>query len=164
MASTRLPFRLLALAAALAGLAACGGGVQKGAGAKPNVLVFLDGGGACWDYTTCFVAKLATVGPFGAPQLNARIRATAAGSIFDRTAPGNPYKDFTFVFVPYCTGDVHAGATTQTYPPATQAWHHNGRVNVSKAFEYLASALDAPAKVVVSGSSAGGTVAERRTP
>ena len=78
------------------------------------------------------------------------------GSIFDRAAPGNPYKDYTFVFVPYCTGDVHAGATTQTYPPATQAWHHNGRVNVSKAFEYLQGALDAPAKVVVSGASAGG--------
>ncbi len=131
-------------------------GIETGPGASPNVLVFLDGGGACWDYLTCWVANTAPRRSFGAATLDERIREARAGSVLDRDAPGNPYKDFTFVFVPYCTGDVHSGARSPTYVPATAEWHHNGRVNVSKAFEHLAIALPPPAKVVVSGSSAGG--------
>jgi hypothetical protein len=135
-------------------------GIERGTGTSPDVLVFLDGGGACWDALTCFppagIPQLAKPGPFGETELDATIRDRRPGSVLDRSAPGNPYKDFTFVFVPYCTGDVHAGATVQSYPFAPRAWHHKGRVNVSKAFEYLATAIDAPAKVVVSGASAGG--------
>jgi hypothetical protein len=130
-------------------------GIEVGPGASPNVLVFLDGGGACWDYMTCWVLRSAPGGPFGAAELEASV-AARAGSVLDRTVPGNPYADYTFVFVPYCTGDVHSGATSMTYAPASQAWRHTGRVNVSNAFQYLASALRAPPKVVVSGSSAGG--------
>jgi Pectinacetylesterase len=136
-------------------------GIERGAGASPNVLVFLDGGGACWEYLTCFglprfgVPTVAP-GPFGAEELEARIRDRRAGSVLDRAAPGNPYKDFTFVFVPYCTGDVHAGDRSQDYVGAPRRWHHKGRVNLSKAFEYLPTVLDAPSKVVVSGASAGG--------
>lgn len=131
-------------------------GIEVGPGASPNVLVFLDGGGACWDYFTCWQYRTASSGPFGAAEFETRIAAARAGGVLDRTLPGNPYADDTFVFVPTCTGDVHSGATTMTYSPSTPAWHHNGRANVSNAFAYLAAALDAPARVVVSGSSAGG--------
>jgi hypothetical protein len=135
-------------------------GIERGPGPSPNVLVFLDGGGACWDTLTCFppagIPQLATTGPFGAADLEETIRVRRPGSVLDRSAPGNPYRDFTFVFVPYCTGDVHSGATVQRYPFSPRPWHHNGRVNVSKAFEHLATALEPPAKVVVSGASAGG--------
>ncbi len=131
-------------------------GIEAGPGTTSNVLVFLDGGGACWDYATCWFFHTATSGPFGATELEARIRDARAGTVLDRSAAGNPYKDFTMVFVPYCTGDVHSGATSPTYPGAPGPYHHNGRVNVSKAFEYLATAVGAPAKVVVSGASAGG--------
>ncbi len=123
--------------------------------AGADVIVFLDGGGACWDYLTCYTAHTATTGPFGQAQFDAR-KAQLAGTLFDRSVPGNPYKDFTFVFVPYCTGDVHSGDTVQTYIPSTQEWQHNGRVNVANAFQHLGAELEAPAKVVVSGASAGG--------
>lgn len=129
-------------------------GIEKGT--SSDVLVFLNGGGACWDYLTCFLAGVATPGPFGAAEFAALIADARAGSVLDRSAPGNPYKDFTFVFVPYCTGDVHSGATVRSYPGAPRPWYHHGRVNVSKAFECLTPALDAPSKVVVAGSSAGG--------
>lgn len=129
-------------------------GVEKGT--SSNVLVFLDGGGACWDYLTCWQLPVATSGPFGATEFTARINGARAGSVLDRTAPGNPYKDFTFVFVPYCTGDVHSGATSPTYIPSSRPYFHHGRINVSNAFECLGPAVGAPPKVVVSGSSAGG--------
>ncbi len=140
----------------------CNDGTPTGIGieASPtpgaDVIVFLDGGGACWDYITCYQVHSATTGPFGEPQFQTRMQNGIAGTIFDRTAPGNPYKDFTFVFVPYCTGDVHSGDTTQLYIPSTTEWHFNGRVNVANAFQYLGAHLEAPGKVVVSGASAGG--------
>ncbi len=131
-------------------------GIEASPTPGANVLVFLDGGGACWDYLTCWQLRTTTTGPFGAAQFEAKIQGSRAGSIFDRSLPGNPYKDFTFVFVPYCTGDVHSGATTQVYIPSTQEWHHNGRVNVANAFQHLGTELEPPAKIVVSGASAGG--------
>jgi hypothetical protein len=135
-------------------------GVERGPGAAPDVLVFLMGGGACWDALTCFppspLPQIATPGPYGAAEFDAEIQARRPGSILDRSLPGNPFKDFTFVFVPYCTGDVHAGDAVRTYPLAPRAWHHRGRANLSADFAYLATALEPPSRLVVSGASAGG--------
>jgi hypothetical protein len=133
-----------------------GVGVEPGPGTPAGVLVFLMGGGACWDTLSCFTFQTAAPGPYGAAELDRDMRGIAAGSVLDRTVPGNPYKDFTFVFVPYCTGDVHAGDAVQDYLQAPRRWHHKGRVNLQRAFEYLATTLDPPQKVVVSGASAGG--------
>ncbi len=133
-------------------------GINPGPGSSPDVLVFLNGGGACWDAITCYQLQIATPGPYGPNEFDRDIRALPAGTIVDRTLAGNPFKDYTFVFVPYCTGDVHAGNTVQSYPgaPGGQSWHHKGRVNLQAAFDYLAANVSAPSKVVVSGSSAGG--------
>jgi len=133
-------------------------GVEPGPGPSPDVLVFLNGGGACWDANTCFylLGGIATPGPYGAAQLAADVPALRAGSLFDRSAPGNPYADFTFVFVPYCTGDVHTGSTVRTYPGAPRAWHHAGATNLAAAFGWLSTELPEPPRVVVSGASAGG--------
>jgi hypothetical protein len=131
-------------------------GIERGVGDSPNLLVFLDGGGACWETLTCFTFGTAKPGPFGEAQLAARIRDERAGSVLDRAAPGNPYRDFTFVFVPYCTGDVHAGDRAQDYLGAPRRWLHKGRVNLANAFAHLPGALETPSKVVVAGASAGG--------
>jgi hypothetical protein len=133
-----------------------GVGIEPGPGGSPNVLVFLMGGGACFDTLSCFTFQTATPGPYGAAELERDMRGIAPGSILDRTLPDNPYREFTFVFVPYCTGDVHAGDSVRTYPNAPRPWHHNGRVNLRNGFAHLAQALPAPGKVVVSGASAGG--------
>lgn len=142
--------------------AVCNDGSPTGIGVEPalgdgaDVLVFLDGGGACWDALTCFTLGTATPGPFGEAELTERARALVPGSIFDRTLADNPYRDFTFVFVPYCTGDVHAGDAVREYPGAPAAWHHKGAANLTAIFDHLGSELDAPGRVVVSGASAGG--------
>lgn len=130
-------------------------GVEPGPGPSPDVLVFLNGGGACWDAITCYVLQAAEPGPYGAAELEADLRARRAGSLLDRSAPGNPYADFTFVFVPYCTGDVHAGNAVGTYVPG-RSWHHSGAANLAAAFGWISSELPAPSRVVVAGSSAGG--------
>ncbi len=125
-----------------------------------DVVVFLMGGGACWDVNTCFLlntnGQVATPGPFGEAQMQQQMPGLVPRSLFDRTLASNPYKDFTFVFVPYCTGDVHTGDKVESYPGAPRDWHHKGRVNLAADFGWMKANLGDPAKVVISGSSAGG--------
>jgi hypothetical protein len=176
--STPLALALVALAAACGGEetppppptwsfvevsgTACSDGSVTGIGLEEgpsgDLVLFLDGGGACWDHLTCWQYGTAAQGsgPFGAADLDAEVLALVPGSLFDRTLAANPYKDFTFVFVPYCTGDVHAGDTVKTYAPSQAAWHHRGRANLAADLAWLAANLPAPSKVVVTGSSAGG--------
>lgn len=140
--------------------AQCADGSPTGIGVSrgdddARVVVLLDGGGACWDAVTCFELRTASAGPFGAAQLPARL-AELPGSALDRALPGNPWAGATLVFVPYCTGDVHAGDAVQDYPGAPRPWRHRGRANVEAALGWLGERLPAPGKVVISGASAGG--------
>jgi hypothetical protein len=120
-----------------------------------EVIVFLDGGGACWDAFTCFTLRLASPGPFGRAEFDARI-TKAPGTILDRALAANPFRDATLVFVPYCTGDVHWGDAIQSYPGAGRAYHHVGSRNVELALDFLSARLPAPSRIAVSGASGGG--------
>lgn len=134
-------------------------GIAVNPGPRADLLVFLDGGGACWDALTCFgigqIPPAAKPGPFGAAEFEEK-RSEIPGSLLDREEPGNPYREFTLVFVPYCTGDVHAGDAVQDYPGAGERYHHHGRANLATAGDWLLARLPAPGKLVVSGASAGG--------
>lgn len=145
--------------------ASCGDGSPTGfavnPGDAPDVLTFLDGGGACWDYTTCFTLALASPGPFGEAQLDARL-AAFAGTFFDRADPSNPFRSWTYVFIPYCTGDLHAGDADASYRPLgpdmrpSRRWQHHGRANIRADLLLLSAAFPDPLRLVVSGASAGG--------
>jgi hypothetical protein len=74
--------------------------------------------------------------------------------ILDASRADNPFADYTFVFVPYCTGDFHLGdAATESSPELTV--RHNGWVNGTAALTYVAEHFAAAAEVVVVGESAG---------
>jgi len=129
-------------------------GVNPGEG--PDLLFFLDGGGACASAETCFVLHTATLGPFGEGEFEARV-AESPGSILDRNLAGNPFADATLVYVPYCTGDVHGGDRVVTYtdgPGGTM--HHTGHLNILAFLARVAATYPAPRRLVVTGSSAGG--------
>lgn len=130
-------------------------GVAVNRGDGPDLLLFLDGGGACWETLTCFTAGTASPGPYREAEFE-RQRPQIAGSVLDRNLPGNPFARHTLVFVPYCTGDVHAGDAVREYPGAPRPWHHKGRVNVERVLDFLREPFPSPPKVVVSGASAGG--------
>lgn len=125
-------------------------GIAISPGSADAVLVFLMGGGACWSEADC---NASTRGPFGRGDYDF-LRLLSAGTLFDRTLAGNPFADWTLVFVPYCTGDVHVGDAETTY--GATVWRHRGRRNLELAIAALTTALPAPAKVAVTGSSAGG--------
>lgn len=132
-------------------------GVAVNPGTEDKLLVFLMGGGACWDYTTCFTLGTASSGPFSAAEW-ARTDGWWGGSVFDRTEADNPYKDWSFVFVPYCTGDLHGGDHVVTYTQGSTSaeYHHTGHTNLVADLSRVAPTFPNPEKVVISGASAGG--------
>jgi hypothetical protein len=71
---------------------------------------------------------------------------------FDRTE--NPFAEYSFVYVPYCTGDVHLGNLTREYSPDLTV-EHVGRINGDAALAYLAENFADAEQVVVVGASAG---------
>lgn len=133
-------------------------GIGLNPGAGPDLLVLLHGGGACWDYFTCLVFNTARHGPFGQAQFASLVTTDVPGSILDRALPGNPFKDASLVFVPYCTGDIHGGDNLAAYagPTQTRIYHHVGHANVVAFLRRLAATWPAPRRLVVSGGSAGG--------
>lgn len=141
----------------------CGNGSATGVGVNlgtsDRLVVFFEGGGACWNGLTCFAAKTATfLDGFGESEFQTYVvnGSRNAGSIFDRSSAQNPFKDDTLVYIPYCTGDVHAGSKQQTFD-TNPTVYFAGLTNTQKALERItATWKDKAKRVVVSGSSAGG--------
>ena len=120
-----------------------------------DLLIYFEGGGACWDYLTCVVVDTATHGPVGAAEWATRQQALPAP--FDRARASNPFRNATMVYIPYCTGDLHVGDNVPIYQGLTsKTYHHKGRPDTLAFLSRVASTWKDPARVVVSGSSAGG--------
>ncbi|MBS1149599.1 MAG: hypothetical protein H6Q89_1297 [Myxococcaceae bacterium] len=141
---------------------ACGNGVATGIGVNltsqsTDVVIYLQGGGACWDNTTCFVINSAAnvSSGYGATQFASD--TSKGASFFDRSRTDNPFRTASFVFVPYCTGDVHGGDAVQTYNSAlpNKKLFHKGRVNLAEFLARLKPTFPAAQHVYLSGSSAG---------
>jgi hypothetical protein len=79
-------------------------------------------------------------------------------SSYDRSRADNPLRDFTHVYVPYCTGDPHWGNTTRRYSGATGSYaiEHRGAVNAAAAVSWAAENVPAPSQLMVPFCSAGG--------
>ena len=145
--------------------ALCGDGSSTGIGFNPTsasdrLLIYLEGGGACWDYATCYFLKTAAYfnSGFGAADFEAAAADTQGlaepGGFFDRSAASNPFRDYSYVYVPYCTGDVHAGDNTVMI--SGHLAHFAGHRNVAAILERLAVTFPTVGRVVIAGSSAGG--------
>jgi hypothetical protein len=123
------------------------------------VVVYFQGGGACWDQFTCTYAASNVLTGYGATQFAAE--PTLAAAPFARV-DGNPFRDASFVFVPYCTGDLHAGTSTNDYNGTVV--HHAGGLNTGLFLVRLAATFPGARRVYVTGSSAGGYAAQINYP
>jgi hypothetical protein len=140
----------------------CDEGTPTGMGANLNesskdLLIFFNGGGACWDANTCLQLNTSAHGPFTKAQFDA-LSARLSNSIFDRQLANNPFKDWNLFFLPYCTGDLHIGNAEVVYTTGStsKTFHHKGRANTEAFLARIAATVPAPSRVVVTGSSAGG--------
>jgi hypothetical protein len=125
-----------------------------------NVLIYLQGGGACWDDLTCHgLVKTASnlLGGFDYRKFQGDGDLTAV-PLLQRDTSDNPFRDASLVFVPYCTGDVHSGDRTQTYVIAgnRQVTHHWGYRNLTAFLRRLVTTFPNADRVWLTGSSAGG--------
>ncbi|HEX2783540.1 MAG TPA: pectin acetylesterase-family hydrolase [Ilumatobacteraceae bacterium] len=119
-------------------------------GDPTKVVFFLQGGGACFDATTCaFDSNTYRVKLGAADDPN-----TFTSGVFDFTDPRNPLGDYSFVFAPYCTGDVHLGTATHVYGPQLTV-QHKGSFNATAALDDLATHFPNATQIVVAGESAG---------
>ncbi|HEX8438843.1 pectin acetylesterase-family hydrolase [Archangium sp.] len=140
----------------------CDEGTPTGLGANltdsKNLLIFFNGGGACWDATTCLQLNTSTHGPFTQTQFEALASRTLSGSILDRQLANNPFQDWNLFFLPYCTGDLHIGNAEAVYTTGgtSKTFHHKGRVNTEAFLARIAATVPNPEQVVVTGASAGG--------
>jgi hypothetical protein len=79
--------------------------------------------------------------------------------LFDLNNPNNPFKDWSFVFIPYCTGDIHVGSNDSPYlhPYLSQTWtiRHRGHDNFLVVLKWITEHFAKPHEILVTGSSAG---------
>lgn len=122
-------------------------------GAPDKVLLFLNGGGMCWKGGDC--------DPKGKPTYttnadSANDASTRAG-IFDVNNEANPFREYTMIFVSYCTGDAHLGTQTTEYESKGRTFtiRHQGAANVESVLDWLYSNVRNPRTVFVAGMDAG---------
>ncbi|WP_374593540.1 pectin acetylesterase-family hydrolase [Aquabacterium sp.] len=162
--------------------ASCGNGspyrffVNRALFTSKTVIVF-EGGGACWEQKPCqgiaAAGILAATNPNGiaTDYMTNIIGSTAAGGL---SAGGlvTPFsaridpltsvqtQSWNIVYVPYCTGDVHAGNQVNVYadsdPTKPLTYYHRGYVNGKALAAWLGANLPNQSQVLVTGFSAGG--------
>ena len=119
-----------------------------------KIVLFFDGGGVCWDAETCAFTSNSiyrwhiTDGDSPAFQ----------NGIFDFSNPDNPFIGYSFIYVPYCTGDVHLGNVTRKYSPNLEV-EHKGFANGMSALNYLIENYHEADQLVIIGVSAGSVAA-----
>ena len=143
----------------------CANGSVTGVGVNlshksEDILIFLQGGGACWDAASCW-GPISTAfymsSGYGKSEFDGDVQRTALLPL-QKDQATNPFKDMSIVYLPYCTGDVHAGDRIARYDYAgtTHVTHHVGGRNFGVVLDRIKATFPSPKHVWVAGDSAGG--------
>jgi hypothetical protein len=138
--------------------AICRDGSATGIGINLNqnsrkLMIFLQGGGACFNSLTCAMNPSS----FGMSDFTSFVSSMGSGGLLDRTNAANPVADWNFVFVPFCTGDVHAGNKRDaSVPGVSGAQQFVGYVNMTRYLARIVPTFPGLTQVLLTGVSAGG--------
>ena len=119
-----------------------------------RVILYFQGGGACWEDHSC-------KNPGGTYKTTVHDDDPNIGSIFHSDAYGignfrnsaNPIADWSWIYVPYCTGDVHLGFSQGIYSDNNVS--HHGHANAQFAYSHMLENYPNAQTILVTGSSAG---------
>jgi hypothetical protein len=126
-------------------------------GTRNDALVYLQGGGGCWNADTCRATGEEFNG-FYDSIVTGRDNPIHESGMLDFSSPENPFADYSVIYAPVCTGDVHWGQNTVTFEDAEEGdvtMHYNGFINTSAALDLLYEVLPEPDSVFITGCSAG---------
>lgn len=143
--------------------AKCIDGTKTGIGVRyglsDKVVIFFEGGGGCFNDATCglFYASFAHFDElvFDVIWQNTILQ----GGIFSTNNSDNPVRDWNFIYVPYCTGDVHAGDSPDTFVPGylvDEPQQFVGYRNFGHFLQRIVPTFEDTSHVLVTGISAGG--------
>jgi hypothetical protein len=119
------------------------------AGDPKKVLIFLQGGGACWQgFYNCNILAPAQAPPADPP----------FPGVFDSDNPHNVFADYSVVYMPYCDGSAFGGDNdvNDASFPFGPTRHHRGVRNLSAGMDVAADMFPRAKTVTVMGHSAGG--------
>ena len=121
------------------------------AGDPDKVMIFLQGGGACWEgFPRCNATAEAQF-----PPPAAFLPGIFAAASADGTIP-NDIGDWSVAYFPYCDGSVFSGDNDVQNDPVFGVRRHRGLRNLSAGMDVAKAVFPDANRVLVTGSSAGG--------
>jgi hypothetical protein len=126
-------------------------------GDPKKLLIFLQGGGACWQgFYNCNILAEPQAPPVSGP----------FPGVFDPDSPDNPFADYSVVYMPYCDGSTFGGDNDVNDAgfPFFPTRHHRGLRNVSAGMDVAAQMFPRAKQITVMGHSAGGVGAAAFAP
>ena len=84
-----------------------------------GVMIYLQGGGACYDAQSCAENANSPIAGenFSQEKFDTWVDQLGNQGIFNTTNPTNPVARWNHVYIPYCTGDLHGGARKNATVP-----------------------------------------------
>ena len=116
-------------------------------GDPKKLVVFFQGGGGCFDERTC-----AEGSSWFDDRVDAEDDPGLQSGMLDLANPKNPFRDWSWVYIPSCGGDVHTGDARVRY--GSVVVEQRGWQNAHAALERAFREFD-PDAILVAGCSAG---------
>ncbi|HVH45702.1 MAG TPA: pectin acetylesterase-family hydrolase [Labilithrix sp.] len=129
--------------------------------ASKDVVIYMQGGNACFNAASCQITAnqdgydaktFANEVPPAEESVGGKI-----GNLYllNRDKPNNIFKDWNYVYIPYCSGDVYAGDKSDVSVGLGKRQFH-GYKNIAAFLKRLAPTFPNAGKIFLTGQSAGG--------
>ncbi|MGI9342207.1 MAG: pectin acetylesterase-family hydrolase [Gammaproteobacteria bacterium] len=124
-----------------------------------GVMIYLQGGGACYDAAACAQNANAPIAGenFSPADFDRWVATLGNQGVFNTGNPKNPVARWNHVYIPYCTGDLHGGAKEDAVVPGVAGKQQFvGYRNLHNNLKLLAPYFSDAGDVALVGASAGG--------